>query len=445
MQSTNQYLLELRKAGDRLLLAVIVVMFCVALALAPWYGTWREAFTIGVPTVAICAWLTLSLPGSLVTRCTIAAALMVMTALQIHQSHGMIETHFAVFVLMSCLLFYRDWIPVCVAAGVIAAHHAVFDFLQRAGHGVWVFALNTGVHIVLVHAAYVIFEALLLTWMALKLRAEIEAVGHEPRALARVARDIAQGNVDVEVPMRGASAESLACAMAGMRDELKRTIRDTGGVLQSVAEGELSRRVVVTASGEFARLKDDVNRTLTFLNDFSEKQQELVTEANRGNFKARCSTQGLAGYQLDMANSLNQLMFSVESFVDRFAQALGSMAEGDLSKPICERYAGRLEELRTDTNRTAEQLAQIVGDIRQTTQAIGSAARGILQGHAELDRRIEQQRLALDENAAIDRAACRGRQKQCRKRGSGRSAFGRGVPVCRTRSGRGVPGRDDHE
>src|SRR5262249_28145601 len=115
------------------------------------------------------------------------------------------------------------------------------------------------------------------------------------------------------------------------------------------------------------------------------------------NFNARCSTEGLAGYQLGMANGLNQLMTSVESFINRFAETMGALAEGDLSRPITERYAGRLEELRSDTNRMAEQLAQIVGDIRDTTHAIDRAAREIVDGHAELDVRVAQQSRALQE------------------------------------------------
>lgn len=397
MKTSNQYLDQLRGAGDRLLVGLLTILFGISLALAPWYDTWAPALGIGLPTLALCGWLTFALPGALVTRCAIAASLMLMAALQIHQSHGMIETHFAVFVLMSFLLFYRDWIPVAVASALIAAHHLLFDFLQRQGDGVWVFAANTGFHIVLVHAAYVVFEAALLTWMAIKLRAEITAVGWEPGELARLSSDIMQGRVDVEIPIEGASRHSLARAMAEMRDELQRTVRDTGGVLQAIAAGDLSKRVQVPTSGEFARLKDDVNSTVTFLNDFSLKQQKLVGEANQGNFHARCQTTALAGYQLDMANGLNELMTSFESFVDRFAEAMEALAGGDLSCPISTTYAGRLEELRRHTNRTAEQLGRIVWEIRETTQTIDRAAQDIVSGHSQLNARTEEKRRSLQE------------------------------------------------
>src|ERR1700761_2628018 len=175
MSSESEYLKRLRAVGDRLLLGVIGLMLVASLALAGWYGTWTEALAIGLPAALIPAWLVASNSGALVTRCAIAASLVIFTALQIHQAHGMIELHFGFFVLLAFLLFYRDWIPLVLAAGLTALHHFVVDSLQRAGEPVWVFAQNTGFHIVLVHAAYVVFETALLVWMAVRLRAEAEA------------------------------------------------------------------------------------------------------------------------------------------------------------------------------------------------------------------------------------------------------------------------------
>ncbi len=80
--------------------------------------------------------------------------------------------------------------PLVVGLAVVAVHHFAFDFMQRSGAPVWVFAANTGFGIVLIHAAYVIFETALLVVMAVRLRAEIEAVGCDPGELARVSRSL---------------------------------------------------------------------------------------------------------------------------------------------------------------------------------------------------------------------------------------------------------------
>ncbi|MEP7246209.1 MAG: methyl-accepting chemotaxis protein [Gammaproteobacteria bacterium] len=395
----SAYLHRLRQVGDRMLLGVIGLLLVTSFALAPWYSTWREAIAIAVPAAAVTAWLVRTYPGELITRCTIASALMILTALHIYQTHGMIEVHFGVFVLLSFLLFYRDWIPVVIAAAIIALHHLAFDFLQRGGSAVWVFAENTGFTIVLVHAVYVVFESGLLVWMALRLRAEIEAIGCEPQELARMSRELARGNVDVAVPVESARPESLACAMQAMRDELQRAVRDTGRVLQSVAAGDLSQRVVVDAGGEFARLKDYVNRTLDFLDSFMEQQKQLIGHANAGDFGERCPTAGLAGYQLELAGGLNHLVISMDSFVASFGEMLAAVAKGDLTKQMPQPYAGSLEALRRDANSSATQLAQLVGRIRETGDAIGRTAAEIARGNSDLSSHTDEQVLALKQMA----------------------------------------------
>jgi methyl-accepting chemotaxis protein len=389
------YISQLRQSGDRLLLCVVGVLLVMALALAPLHDTWTEALVVGLPATAIVAWLVSSQPGALVTRCAIAAALMIFTALHIHQVHGMIEMHFGVFVLLAFVLFYRDWVPLVVAVAVVAVHHFAFDYMQRMGAPVWVFAANTGFRIVLIHAAYAIFETGLLIVMAVRLRAEIEAVGCEPRELARISQELARGNVDVEVPTEGATTGSLAVAMAAMRDELRCSVGGAGEVLEAVAAGDLSRRAQVAASGEFARLNNHVNKTVDFLHSFSGKQNQLIQQANGGDFSGRCEIAGLSGYQLEMTRGLNQLVSSVESFVEHFGAAQSALARGDLTKPISQAYAGRLDELRRDTNRTAEQLAQIVGRIRLSANEISHASLEIARGNADLSRRTEEQATAL--------------------------------------------------
>ena len=108
----NTYMARLYQAGDRLLLCVLGGLLLLSFALAPWYHTGPEVIALGLPSVAVTAWLAWAYPGALVTRCAIAAALMVFTALNIHQAHGMLELHFGVFVLLAFLLVYRDWVPV---------------------------------------------------------------------------------------------------------------------------------------------------------------------------------------------------------------------------------------------------------------------------------------------------------------------------------------------
>jgi methyl-accepting chemotaxis protein len=408
------YLTGLRCAGDRLMLLVMAALMALSLGLAPWYHTWQEALFIGAPTLGVVAWLVRNRPGALVTRVATAAGVMVFTGLHIHQAHGMLEMHFGVFVLLAFLLCYRDWVPLVVAAGVIATHHLAFDLMQRLGQPVWVFAAHTGFSIVLIHAAYVVFETALLVFVSIRLRTEIDVVGCDPAQLARVTQELAQGNVEVQVPVLGARPDSLACAMAAMRSGLQDLVQSTASALQGIAEGDLSRRIASRSAGEFGRLQDDVNRTVDFLTALSSSQRQLVEKANAGDFSGRCDINGLAGYQLQIAVGLNDLVGTVQSFVSHFARAQSALASADLTQPIAQGYSGQLEQLRQDCNRTVEQLTVVIGKIRRSAEMIRTSSAELAQGNTDLSVRTEEQASVLREivnsierlsNAVRDNAA----------------------------------------
>ncbi|MFM1892245.1 MAG: hypothetical protein RLZ44_1322, partial [Pseudomonadota bacterium] len=157
------------RRGDRLMLGVTGLLFVLSLALAGWYDTWFEALLIGLPALVVPAVLSRVAPGQRITRVTFALALMVFAALHIQQAHGMIEVHFGIFVLLAFLLVYRDPWPILAGAGLIAAHHLGFDYLQASGAPVWVFEIRSGFGIVLVHAGYVVAETAVLVWIAREL------------------------------------------------------------------------------------------------------------------------------------------------------------------------------------------------------------------------------------------------------------------------------------
>jgi methyl-accepting chemotaxis protein len=399
-----RYDAALGRASDRLLLGVLAALFVVSCALASWHGTWTEAFVIGGPALAMPAFLAWSKPGSVLTRCAIGAALMIFAALGIHQAHGMLEMHFAVFVLLAFLLIYRDWRPIVVAAGVIAVHHVAFHFLQGAGAKVWGFPTAGSFLIVLVHAAYVVFETALLVTMSVKLRAETLAVGGDPRELSRLASRLARGDLSAvadgaQEPVSG-PVEPLTVSLDAAARTIRSVAGESGAVLRSIAAGDLSRRVAVDAPGEYAALRDHVNETASFLKGFTERQYRVVQAANAGDYSVRVDASGYTGYQLDLANGLNGVVGSVQAFLDEFGHVVGSLAKGDLSRRVSGEYRGRLDELKRDTNATVTRLTEVVSRIQSTAGQVKAGAEELARGNADLSNRTSEQASSLQETAA---------------------------------------------
>jgi methyl-accepting chemotaxis protein len=193
----QQYLTKIYVQGDRIMLAVVWALCVTSFCLSPWYGTWQLSLLIALPSTVLTTIVVLYARGSLIGRLVTSAVSMCQEALLIHQGHGMIELHFGVFVLLAFLLYYRDWRPLVTAASVIALHHASFDMLQRRGFQVFVFEHRHGFQIVLVHAAFVVFETVILIYMAAKSHqdaieaAEIAALGSR--------LSLVGGNIDLRV------------------------------------------------------------------------------------------------------------------------------------------------------------------------------------------------------------------------------------------------------
>ncbi len=163
--------------GDRVMRFVLGFLFFFSLTLSPWYDTWLSAILVGGIAAGVPATLIHFKPGLLITRISVSVSFMVFAGLQIHQGHGLIETHFGVFVLLAFLLYYRDWRVVVSGLVTIAVHHVSFNYLQAWDTGVWVFRNGPSLTMVLTHATYATFECIILIFMAIQ--SEQEALRNE--------------------------------------------------------------------------------------------------------------------------------------------------------------------------------------------------------------------------------------------------------------------------
>jgi methyl-accepting chemotaxis protein len=95
---------------------------------------------------------------------------------------------------------------------------------------------------------------------------------------------------------------------------------------------------------------------------------------------------------------------SAEAEIDRavtqLAEGLGRLVQGDLTCHIDTAFAGRLEALRVDFNRSIERMAETMDGIRGTTGTINQGTRMMTDAVDELAKRTEQQAASLEETAA---------------------------------------------
>jgi methyl-accepting chemotaxis protein len=217
--------------ADRLMLGVLAGLLIFTFALAPRYDTWHWAFLVGVPAAMIPAAFAFVYPGSLLTRLSVATSLMVFCALNIHQVYGLTELHFGIFVLLAFLLCYRDWRPIVMAAGVAAVHHLSFYYFQELGYGVMCFT-KPSLGIVLAHAAYVIAETVVLSYLAYLMHAESSQAAELQRLVEAMDR---QGTIDLRASNENVGS-TAGRALSSVITRLRETIAALANGTQIVAD-----------------------------------------------------------------------------------------------------------------------------------------------------------------------------------------------------------------
>jgi methyl-accepting chemotaxis protein len=202
--SSDSFLRKIYVQGDRIMLVVVWIMCLNSVAIAGWYDTWQTAGLVSVPLALISTAAIVFATGSLLTRLVNATVFMSLAAAVIHQGHGMIELHFAIFGLLAFLLYYRDWRPLVFASLVAAAHHILFDILQRSGVPVYVMDHHHGLEYIAIHVAYVVMEVAILLYMAHSIRSEALQSAEIADLGTRLA--VIDGVIDVRIPVQAESA-----------------------------------------------------------------------------------------------------------------------------------------------------------------------------------------------------------------------------------------------
>ncbi|NJC42948.1 UNVERIFIED_ORG: methyl-accepting chemotaxis protein [Xanthomonas campestris] len=170
-------------------------------------------------------------------------------------------------------------------------------------------------------------------------------------------------------------------------------------IMSRYAIGDLSQDMdrLPGEKAVFSDTMDAVKRNLSAMNS---EIKLLAQAAANGDFSVRGDTQRFQHDFLAMVESLNQLMATADGNLGALSSVLRAIAAGDLTTRMHGDFHGVFAQMRDDANATVAQLADIVGRIQQSTDAINDAASEIAAGNQDLSQRTEQQAANLEETAS---------------------------------------------
>lgn len=416
MQNNSISLNGFYAKSDKMMLALLWGLFLYSLALASWYSTWTEALVIGLPAAAIPTALFFLVKGTQFTRSAVAAAFMIFSALTIHQGKGMIELHFIIFVLLAFLLQYRDWIPVLVGTAVIAVHHLSFNYLQSSGLGVYVFPQSTGLDLVIIHAAFVVFEAAVLIYLNLQSGKELKSSIEIQQIGSRLA--VIDGQVDLTYRQENAESEfahdfnnfmqhthKMMIEVMGAASTLNASTAEMNNIAdqtrQITSDQQQQIDQVATAINEMTATVQEVARNTSEAAEAAVKADE---EADKGREIVNQTLQSIRSLEATVSNATD-----VISTLDQDSQNIGTVL--DVIKGIAEQtnllalnaaieaarageqgrgFAVVADEVRTLASRTQSSTQEIENTIAKLQAGAQNAVQAMTEGREQTSQTVQQ-------------------------------------------------------
>ena len=389
----------IHERGDKMMTVVCWLLWLAALCFAPWHGEWTAALVVGTPMALIATVLCSTCRGRLITRLSIAAIFMIFSGLLIHEGHGLIETHFSIFALLAFLLYYRDWRPVLCGALVIAAEHYIICQLQMSGAPVYVFPDGHSCTMVWVHAAYVMIEAVVLSYLGAAIRQE----ALESAAIAEFGKQVVDTGV---IDLRSATTKNVAGRRSAALDSLLTTlgisVRQAGKVAGSMSavsgdvttaashilraghEQRAGTENAVRAVQQMARTAEDVTRNCNQVASSANGSIGVVTESRATLQRTVQTIEGLAARTALVSAEMNQLhaesrrIEEIIAIMEDIARQTDLLALNATIEAASAGEAGRgfdvvareIRELAMRTHSSLKQAQQRVDQVREQTEHV---------------------------------------------------------------------------
>ncbi|AKU99936.1 Putative SigmaB asociated two-component system sensor protein [Labilithrix luteola] len=234
----------------------------------------------------------------------------------------------------------------------------------------------------------------------LELKDTVNAMVDQLRTFAaevtRVAREVGtDGQLGGQARVPGVSGtwKDLTDNVNIMASNLTDQVRGIGQVVTAVAEGDLSKKLVLVAKGEIATLADTINDMTETLRTFSDQVSTVAREVGiEGKLGGQAKVPGATGTWRDLTDNVNQLAANLTTQVRAISEVATAVIQGDLTRNITVEASGEVLGLKDTINQMIENLRDTTRTNEEQDWLKTNLAKffGVMQGQRRLQSLTEQ-------------------------------------------------------
>jgi HAMP domain-containing protein/CheY-like chemotaxis protein len=190
----------------------------------------------------------------------------------------------------------------------------------------------------------------------------VDQLGSFASEVTRVAREVGlDGVLGGQAEVRGVSGtwRELTDNVNVMARNLTEQVRGIATVVTAVANGDLERKLTLTARGEIATLVDTINSMIDTLSTFAEQVTGVARDVGvEGRLGGQADVPGAAGVWRDLTNNVNELAGNLTSQVRAIRDVATAVTQGDLTRSITVDARGEIAQLKDTVNQMIRTLAE---------------------------------------------------------------------------------------
>ncbi|MSR17497.1 MAG: hypothetical protein EXR89_06870 [Methylococcaceae bacterium] len=169
--------------------------------------------------------------------------------------------------------------------------------------------------------------------------------------------------------------------------------------MSALNTGDFNKKIDLKMDGKYAKAINNATEAMETMRMMIDNIGEVMGRVAQGDISQRIQAQGQGDFAV-LKNNINLSLDALEGSFHDISRITNALAKGDLTQSSEQFYPGTFGSVISGMNHTVENLKVMVGEIKDSGEMIGAAAKEIAAGNYDLSHRTIDQATSLEKITA---------------------------------------------